>query len=401
MEAPTDTKVIKILLILPFFYPHRGGSQKYAEELYASMIKRHGNVSVDVLAYNTDKTVGYEEYRGMRVFRIPCFNLIPARFALANPISLVLILVRLSRNKYNFVNTHIRFFDTTWWVWLYAKVIHAKSIFTGHVATHPVHQNKAIELVAKIADLTIAKLTLKYYDYITFTNRAAQELFAKKLGVKRPTYLIYGGVDTDFFKPSLSKLNRSIPKLGIRIDPYKTVVCYVGRLIWTKGVTYLYKAIQDLNKAGNSKNTVYILAGPGELEESMKKSVIDDGLGGQVFLPGNLTYEEVRDLLSISDIFVNPSHHNEGFPNTVLEAGASGAYVIATDNAGTKEVILNGQTGSLIPQKDVTALRDSILWALENHDARKEVATRFRKNLEEKFDWKIISDELYDLLIKW
>jgi glycosyltransferase involved in cell wall biosynthesis len=392
-----EFKNIKMLLVLPFFYPHRGGSQKYAEEIFARIVKNHPDTQVDVLCYNTDKVSAYEEYRGFRIYRIPCLNIIPARFALPNPISLIVTLIKLARNKYDFVNTHIRFFDPTWWLWLYAKLIGAKSIFTGHVAIHPVHQNKTVAFIAKLTDLTLAKFSLKFYDHLTFTNKTAEKFFRERLGVRKVTHIIYGGVDTRFFEPS-PKNNRIIPKIDKIIEDDQVIITFVGRLIWTKGVTILYKAIKELENSPNMEKAVFVLAGPGELENEIKDNIVKDGLDNKVLLTGNLSYEQVRDLLGISDIFINPSHHNEGFPNTVLEAGASGAYVIATDNAGTWEVIRNGETGSLIPQKDVKALEEAVLWAVNNKEKREEIALNFRHELEQGFDWEIISEQLYDLI---
>lgn len=390
---------LKILLIVPFFCPHRGGSQKYAEEILAIMLQRHSDVEVDILCYNTDKVAPYEEYRGFRVYRVPCWNIIPARFTLANPVTLLKTLKMLARNNYSYVNTHIRFFDPTWWVWLYAKRIHAKSFFTGHVATHPIHQNKLLEVVSKLVDLTIAKYSLKFYDLITFTNKTAQKFFQDRLGVKKESHIIYGGINTDFFKPAENKKNRILPKLNIKIDDDTVLITFVGRMIWTKGVTYYYEAIKEV-LAKTTVKTLFVLGGPGELEEQLKTQIKNDNNENRVLMTGDLKYDQVRDLLAISDIFINPSHHNEGFPNTVLEGGASGCYVIATDNAGTWEVVRNGETGQLVPQKDSQAFAQAILWALEHPQERNAIAQNFRKELVEKFDWKVISDQLYNLLKK-
>ena len=393
----TTDKTMRILLILPFFYPHRGGSQKYAEELFAAMMKNHTNLKVDVLCYNTDKTKIYEEYRGFTIYRIPCVNIIPARFALANPIALITKLKQLSSNRYDYINTHIRFFDPTWWVWAYAKLSGAKSIFTGHVATHPVHQNKVVEWISKLTDLTIARFSLGFYDYVTFTNKAAENFFRTNLGFKKPSYLIYGGVDTSFFSPS-SKVNRVLPKVNIPVADEQVLVTFVGRLIWTKGVTYLYEAIRNIVNMGKFTKAVFVLAGPGELEEQLKNRIQKEALASKVILTGNLSYDQVKSLLGMSDVFVNPSHHNEGFPNTVLEAGSAGCFVIASDNAGTREVIRNGETGTLIPQKHVNSIQESIEWALLHPAERQKIAGNFREELVEKFDWDNISEQLYKVL---
>lgn len=389
---------LKILLILPFFYPHRGGSQKYAEEIYVSMLKQHPEAKVDVLAYNTDKAPDLEEYRDLTIYRIPCWSVIPARFALPNPVALLKMLRRLSGNNYNYVNTHIRFFDPTWWVWIYARAIKAQSFFTGHVATHPVHQKKLVEKVSRLVDLTLARYSLGHYDLLTFTNKTAQQFFKNSLQLRKDSHIIYGGVNTEFFKPG-NKQDRVIPKVNKHVDNDVVVVTFVGRMIWTKGVTYLYAAIQEVIKETGTQ-ALFVLAGPGELEMMLREKIKNDGLQDKVIMTGDLSYEQVRDLLAISDIFINPSHHNEGFPNTVLEGGASGCYVIATDNAGTWEVIRDKETGALIPQKSTKAIKEALLWSIKNKDKREKIAMNFRNELVHSFDWKIVSEQLYRLLIR-
>jgi len=389
---------LKILLVMPFFYPHRGGSQKYAEELYTKIIQNHPNVQADVLAYNTDKTKTFEIYKNMNIYRVPCINIISARFTLPNPVMLYKQLNILKANRYDIINTHIRFFDPTWWVWKYARSVRAKSFFTGHVATHPVHQNKIVELIAKIIDSTIARYSLNKYDLISYVSNTTKEFFEKTLKVKRKGEIIYGSVDTSFFHTEKDAKERTIPKVNIKISKDITLITYVGRLIWTKGITYFYDAIKEISKDPLFKNCVFVMAGPGELEDQIINSIKLDGLDSKIILTGNLDYTEVRDLLAISDIYINPSHHSEGFPLAILEAGASGCFVIATDNAGTKEVIQNKKTGILIKQKNTQDIIDSLKWSLEEKDKRTKMAHSLQTLIKEKFDIEKTSEDLYKFL---
>jgi len=389
-------KKIRILLILPFFHPHKGGSQKFAEDLYLNMMKKHKDVGVDVLCYNTDKVARYEKYQGFRINRIPCLNIIPARFSLPNPVSLISTLIKLSKNKYSFVQTHIRFFDPTWWAWIYAKIVGAKSIYVGHVTSHPVHQRKIVELVAKLVDLTVAKFSLRFYDYRIFDSKAAQSFFQKVLGVKE-SRLIYIGVDTKFFSSKQKGKKRTIPNTTVTLKNDDILVTYAGRLIWTKGVTYYYQAIKNILKK-STKNTYFVLGGSGELEEKLKRKIKKDNLESRVFMTGYLEYEKYRDLLLVSDVFVNPSHHNEGIPNTIVQAGSCGLFIIATDVGGIGEVVIDKKTGLLIPQKDVKALEKSMLWALESAERREKIASDLNQVIKEKFDWRVLADQYYALL---
>lgn len=390
----------KVLLVMPFFYPHKGGSQKYAEELYSHLLKLFpGQYQVDVLAYNTDHAPEFEHYRGLNIHRIPCFQLIPARFCLPHPFALIRKLIQLSKNKYDFVNAQLVFFDPCWWLWLFARLIKAKSIFTEHVASYPVHQNQLVEIISKIIDKTIGRFSINRYDIVTVTNQAATQFLRQKLHFHRqPINLIYGGVDTLFFSPK-KNISRIVPVINQKIPKNSLIITFVGRVIWTKGITYLYQAIKDLIPQ-IPNNVYFIIAGGGELEVNLKQKIVSDKFSDRVFVTGFIPYDKVRDTLQITDIFVTPSHHNEGFPNTILEAGACQNFVIATNNAGTKEIIKNKQTGLLIPQKDQNALNQSLLWAINHKLERKIMALNLRQLTVSKFDWNKIVVSFHHLLQK-
>ena len=80
---------IKILLISPYFAPHIGGSQRYMEELYVHLSEQFPHISVDVLTYNTTDSKTIEKYRGITIYRVPCWEILPGQFALPNPIKLI------------------------------------------------------------------------------------------------------------------------------------------------------------------------------------------------------------------------------------------------------------------------------------------------------------------------
>ncbi|MBM4402049.1 MAG: glycosyltransferase family 4 protein [Candidatus Cloacimonetes bacterium] len=391
----SEKNTIKILLVLPFFHPHPGGSQKYAEELFVHLKKAHPEIEIDVLCYNTDQAAGYEEYRGLKIYRVPCFNILSGKFTLPRPVSLVKKLYQLSKNKYNFVNTHIRFFDTCWWVWAYAKIIKAESIFTGHCASHPNHQNPMVRLIAKLVDLTIAKFSLRFYNIITVTNECAANFFAKTLRVK-PNQIIYGSVDTNIFKPQQNLPKRKIPKTNLILGPNDILITYVGRLIWSKGVSIFYEVAKDILNRFPEK-VFFVIAGPGELQDKLAKYIVENNLSQKIFLTGSLNSGEVQGLLGISNIFVYPSFHSEGFPQAILEAGASGCLVIATDTGGTKEVVKNKETGLLIFPKNKTALKKKIVWAIENPKQTKTISQNMRRLLIKGFDGEIQSERFFSL----
>ncbi len=146
------------------------------------------------------------------------------------------------------------------------------------------------------------------------------------------------------------------------------------------------------------KRVYIVFAGPGDLLPDIREEIAKDHLENRIFTTGSLEAKEVRDLLRATDIFVHPSHHNEGFPNVILEAGATENFVIATQNAGVEEAITDKKTGFIIEQKNEADMRRTMCWAVEHGSARRALARAFRKAIRRKFEWNNLSNRFYILL---
>jgi len=94
--------------------------------------------------------------------------------------------------------------------------------------------------------------------------------------------------------------------------------------------------------------------------------------------------EDVAPFLRAMDLFVLPSH-TEGLPITILEAMAAGRPVIATSVGGIPEVVRDGETGLLVPERDPRRLADAVLRLLETPGLAKAMGEAGRKRIEEAF----------------
>src|SRR5438477_1942774 len=162
-----------------------------------------------------------------------------------------------------------------------------------------------------------------------------------------------------------------------------------SRLIEKKGLSTTLHAFT--NFLTHHPNATLTIAGEGpmlrELQELTRKLKIDK----RVTLPGFVAPEKLREIYYASHIFLHPSEtgadgNQEGIPNSMLEAMATGLPVFATDHGGIPEAIENGVSGILVPERDHEALSHALLEAVQD----RHLLTRFARSgadvVAEKFD---------------
>lgn len=382
---------MRILLITPYFYPHKGGSQHYAESIYTLLMKDNPTISVDVLTYNTDKQALVETYKGFTIYRVPCLEVLKGQFAIPNYFVLLKTLDALfKKNRYSLINSHTRFFENSWWAPFVAKHYHVKSLLTDHCASHPTHRSNLISKIAYFADKVALKTIVNSYDHVSAVSLSTKK-FLESNGIKN-VELIYGGITSSYFKPVRPSKHRIIPKIEKPFAKNDIVISFVGRMIPSKGPEVLLQAAQTITQ--KKKNVYFIFAGGGLLSPELEKKK-----DKRIFFTGELEKKEVKNLLSKTDIFVHPSMHHEGFPMALLEAGASGCAIIATDCGGTKEIIEHGKTG-IIARPTVKSLTHNILDLIESKKKRAKLGENARFSIKEKYEWNRIVGTYKRFLLK-
>lgn len=145
------------------------------------------------------------------------------------------------------------------------------------------------------------------------------------------------------------------------------------------------------------------MAGKGEMTPVLKNMVEDLGLKNNVSFSGFIDNRKIFDLLSEHDIMVMPSiMDSESFGVAVLEASAAGLPVIAGEVGGVPEVLIDGQTGRLVPAKDFRALAKAIIELLGDHQQRQDMGRAGREFVLSNYLWKDCVDNmvrLYEKLI--
>jgi colanic acid/amylovoran/stewartan biosynthesis glycosyltransferase WcaL/AmsK/CpsK len=174
----------------------------------------------------------------------------------------------------------------------------------------------------------------------------------------------------------------------------------VGRLVEKKGVEYGIRAVAQL--VARRRDVHYTIIGDGPLRASLEELIRHLGLTERVTLMGSRDHDVVRAALNRSHIALAPSvtsqdGDQEGIPVSLMEAMATGMPVVSTTHTGIPELVRDGVSGRLVPERDA----DALAWALgdlidhpENWPAMGRAA---RRQVVEHFDIAALNDRLVAL----
>ncbi len=171
----------------------------------------------------------------------------------------------------------------------------------------------------------------------------------------------------------------------------------VARLVEKKGVEYSIKAVVKVLE--NHPNVVYSIVGDGPLRDRLLGLIEERGVKNNVKLLGWKNQNEIRQLYSDAHLFILSSvtasdGDQEGQGLVLLEAQAMGLPVISTLHNGIPDSVLDGQSGFLVPEKDINALAERLEYLIEHHELWPEIGRAGRRYVEENFDIHKLNDRL-------
>lgn len=213
---------------------------------------------------------------------------------------------------------------------------------------------------------------------------------------KKPLKVLgYGnvkGVDMDFF----SRRSEIVEKAEELKDDELFTFLFVGRVVKDKGMNELCGAFERIHQ--QYKKTRLWLVGAFEddldpVSSHTRELIESDNSGIKTF--GKKFGDELLAYYAAADCFVMPSYR-EGFPNTVLEAGAMGLPSIVTDINGSREIIKEGGNGMIVPPCDEESLYGAMLVMLQSNVDRKRMAGNARKMIADRFEQGFVRKCLYD-----
>ena len=190
--------------------------------------------------------------------------------------------------------------------------------------------------------------------------------------------------------PEIIPYGSPIPERAVpeRRNEVKRIL-YVGRLIERKGVPYLLRAMPMVLAKLPARLTI---VGNGALLEPLKAQVVEMGLQESVEFRVDVPEEELMAAYAESDVFVLPAiidsrGDTEGLGVVLIEALSFRRPVVASAVGGIVDVILDGETGLLTPEKDPQSLAEALIRVLTDEKLAKRLADNGYQHVKTVFDW--------------
>jgi colanic acid/amylovoran biosynthesis glycosyltransferase len=175
------------------------------------------------------------------------------------------------------------------------------------------------------------------------------------------------------------------------------------RLIEKKGVATSLRAFAEFSV--RHPGSTITIAGEGPLLDELQALARELKIDNRVSFRGFVSQEQLREIFYASHIFLHPSEtgrdgNQEGVPNSMLEAMASGLPVFATNHGGIPEAIENGISGVLVAECDHAALAQALLGAVQDRQLLAQLARLGSQAIGEKFDQRAQVRRLEEIYLK-
>jgi len=224
---------------------------------------------------------------------------------------------------------------------------------------------------------------------LTVVSRNMIEAVERLGAPHKKIYVIPMGVDlkTRFIPAETTRINHNI--------------LFVGRLVEKKGLHYLIHALPLILK--RHPQVTLRIAGDGPEKINLKKTCENLGINANVRFLGAVKNELLPALYQTSGVFVFPSviaddGDREGFGLVLVEALGCECAAIVTDLPAMQDIIEDGKTGLVVPQKNIRKLAEKVILLLGDQKLRESLGREGRRYVLRNFDWMIIAEKYRKLI---
>lgn len=350
---------IKVLQIGKYYHPYIGGTENHLFTLVEELKKE---VEINILAANTEFKTSIEKHDGINIYRLASLGKL---FSLPLTLSMPLW---LRRQKADILHFHLP---------------NPLSIFSYFIARPKgkiivSYHNDIIR--QRFFNLLINPFLIRFLKKASCIIVASNNLIKNSSILKKFKYkcrVVPYGIDISRFRPDKRVLKEAEE---IRKRYASSLILFVGRLVYYKGLEYLLRAMKNIDAK-------LLIVGAGPLKNKLKKLGKSLGICTKVIWMGKVESEKIASYYYACDVFVLPSSINaESFGIVQLEAFACGKPVVSTDlPTGVPLVNLNHKTGLIVPPQDPCALAFAINKLLALSELRESYGQYAKERVQREF----------------
>lgn len=388
-------KMTGYLFVLPWELHHAGGVNQVVKNLMDEMsgsttfqpfllINRWNNKNFALRNVDGRDTIYYRQ-RSLYDENAPLKNLLAYMFFLPRTFKQMFSLTK----KFNIRCINIHFVGLSTLNWIILKKI---QLFKGKiiVSIHGLDIRKAMK--TKGIEKLLWQYLIRNVDAIVAcSNGLREEVLAHYAIHQDSVKTVYNGVNVN----SLEKLEKGERDYCETFMTERYIV-NIGTFENKKGHDVLLDAFKIVRQCYPDIKLV-LVGRKGETSGMVKQYIKDEGFGQHVIMFENYPHGKTLKILRHSDIFVLPSR-NEGFAVVLLEAGAFGKAVVATDICGVGELIEHNKSGWLVPPDNVEALAEGIVKVLDDDKLRQKLADHLKRRVVDGFTWRQSCNEYKKLV---
>ncbi len=296
------------------------------------------------------------------------------------------------------------------------EVLHAHWVLPNAPAAALVAQLRKLPLVISMhgSDVFMAEKNRAFgsaarwcFDRAAWLTACSDELMQRALALgadETKTEWIPYGADAKAFHVNSADAQRVRAQLQLQNDD--VMILAVGRLVYKKGFEFLIAAMPHvLQRAPNAR---LVLVGYGDLRADLETQAHALGLNGHVTFAGRVPRQEIPAYFGAADVVCVPSVRDDagnvdGLPNVALEAMAAGKAIVASNIAGFPDVIDDGASGVLVPEKNPAALADALVALAQDARLREMLGARARAKIHTQLNWDNVARrfiQVYERVIR-
>jgi phosphatidyl-myo-inositol dimannoside synthase len=235
----------------------------------------------------------------------------------------------------------------------------------------------------------MARMAFRQAGLIT-ANSADLRDAVVSVGADRAKFdMIVYGTDPDHLRPSQTGVSELRQSLGV--TPEHIVVLAVGRMVPKKGFDVLLRALAE--PALRSRPVVAVLVGEGDEWSAWKALGQNLGIGDRVRWIGSVPFDRIGVYYNAADILAMPAVTEpvDGLNVCVLDAMSCAKPVVGSNVAGNPLAIVEGVTGTIVPERSPAALATALAALADDPDLRQRMGIAGRRRIDDELGWPALT----------